>query len=84
MDVITSYHWRLLSVTLCRNRVKGSVISLQLYSKHRRSCEGNNCDRTQILLSGPEGEAPKIQFKTAEKDKKNGFYLVKMHTHDCA
>lgn len=61
--------------------MKGSVISLQLYSKHRRSCEGNNCDRTQILLSGP---APKIQFITAEKDKKNGFYLVKMHTHDCA
>lgn len=37
MDVITSYHWQLLRVTLCWNRVKGPVISLQhweLYTKH--------------------------------------------------
>lgn len=29
MDVITSYHWQLLQVTLCWNRVKGPVVSLQ-------------------------------------------------------
>lgn len=63
MDVITSYHWQLLRVTLCWNRVKGPVVPLhrwQLYSKPNTQWPVRGTILTlefgtQLLFTHPQG-----------------------------
>lgn len=68
MDVITSYHWQLPQVTLCWNRVKGPVISLQhwkLYSKHTIGLRGGQLWHFWLWhwdpLHGTHGKSSKMR-----------------------
>lgn len=72
MDVITSYHWQLLRVTLCWNRVKGPVISLQhweLYTKHTMVLWGEQLwHSSSAHRSSPLGQRERNSGYTVKDD----------------